>query len=61
MNIAVGSDHRGFQLKNDLVNLLRITKFPVMWIDVGCFSHERCNYPFFAKAVCEAVLKKQAD
>ena len=61
MNIAVGSDHRGFQLKNDLVNLLRITKFPVIWIDVGCFSQERCDYPVFAQSVCSAVLKKQAN
>ena len=61
MNIAIGADHRGFQLKHDLVNLLRIPNHPVLWKDVGCFSSERCSYPIFAKSVCDLVLSGQAE
>ena len=39
MKILIGSDHRGFDLKQELIT--GVTGI----IDIGCFSRERCDYP----------------
>lgn len=59
MKIAIGSDHRGFELKTFLQK-----NFPdksVSWIDVGCDSALRCDYPDFAKKVVEKIQAGDAD
>lgn len=53
--IALGSDHGGFELKQRLRSLLEGKGYAVL--DVGCHSKEACDYPDFAKAVAQAVLK----
>lgn len=56
LKIAIGSDHRGFDLKQKL-----ITAHPeYAWLDVGCYGHERVDYPDFAHKVCTAMFTKQA-
>ena len=63
MNIAIGTDHRGFALKNEIERLL--THMPdnkqIKWLDVGCFSDVYCDYPIAAKHVVDAIRNKQAD
>ncbi|MBT3456418.1 ribose 5-phosphate isomerase B [bacterium] len=61
MNIAIGTDHRGFSLKQNLVQLLRVPKVDLEWTDVGCFSQDCCDYPQFARLVCEKVLNGKVD
>jgi len=57
MKIAIGSDHRGYSQKNKIIQ--QITD--IEWIDVGCFSPERCDYPKYAKLVVNVIREKKAD
>lgn len=53
--IVLGSDHRGYRVKSQLVEFLRDRG--EMVVDAGPFSDERSDYPDFAKAVAEQVVK----
>lgn len=56
MKISIGSDHRGFILKQKIIeNLSTIT-----WIDAGADSEDRTDYPIYSKKVCENILSKRA-
>ena len=57
--IAVGSDHAGFQLKNQLIQWL--SDQGLTPIDCGGYSEESVDYPNIAEATCEKVLSKEAD
>lgn len=46
MKIAIGSDHGGFLLKEDLKKYLLDNGFDVE--DVGTYSQDSCHYPEFA-------------
>ncbi|GAA5112101.1 ribose 5-phosphate isomerase B [Orbus sasakiae] len=59
MKIAIGCDHVGIILKQDIVDFLKTKNIEV--IDFGANSTERTDYPIYAKAVAEAVTSKQAD
>ena len=59
MKIAICSDHRGYDLKNELVKKLLETD--IACDDYGCFNKERCDYPAFAFKVGEAVSKNECD
>jgi len=54
MKIAIGSDHAGFQLKQDIIKYLK-SRHEVK--DFGTFSSESCDFPDYARKVCEAVFK----
>ena len=58
MKIAVGCDHAGFPLKQEIAALLRKDHEVV---DVGAFSAEPSDYPDFAEAVGRAVLDGTAE
>ena len=51
MNIIIGSDHAGFELKKEIINSLKTINF----IDVGCKSKESVDYPDFAHLVAKEV------
>lgn len=57
MQIAVGSDHAGFQLKELLAEHLRAAGHEV--IDVGTGDTVSVDYPDFGRAVGEAVVTGQ--
>jgi ribose 5-phosphate isomerase B len=59
MNISIGADHGGFQLKVVLADYLRQLGHTVT--DLGTYSPEAVDYPDFAKAVALAVLDKKAE
>ncbi len=59
MKLAIGSDHRGYELKNKLLE--KLIKEGFACDDYGCFSEERCDYPVYSFKVAEAVSKKEAD
>jgi ribose 5-phosphate isomerase B len=52
--IAIGSDHGGLELKNQLIEHLEKKGFECR--DVGCYTSDSCDYPVYAKKVCEQVL-----
>lgn len=57
MNIYLGADHRGFQLKEDLQKYLESMGYSV--IDLGNEQYEENdNYPEFASKVAEKVSKE---
>lgn len=59
MKIAIGSDHAGFQLKQEIINYLTTKSISVE--DKGCYSIERADYPDFGHAVALAVLNKEVN
>jgi ribose 5-phosphate isomerase B len=59
MKIALASDHGGFLLKQEIIKYLKGKKHNI--IDVGCFSEESCDYPFFAYTAAKLVGTGKAD
>ncbi len=59
MKIAIGCDHGGFGVKNDVVELLQSMGHGVS--DHGCDSGQSVNYPDYAKIVCLDVENGTAD
>jgi ribose 5-phosphate isomerase B len=59
MRIAVGSDHRGFLIKQRVLSLLQ--KWQHQILDMGTNSAESTDYPDFALRVAEAVRHGEAD
>jgi ribose 5-phosphate isomerase B len=57
--IAIGSDHAGFRLKESLKQMLAGSGYTVE--DVGTHNEESCDYPDQALAVAEAVSGGRAD
>lgn len=56
--VAVGSDHGGFKLKGDVVELLRSIGCEVL--DVGTRDESPVDYPDFARAAAELVARGDA-
>ena len=57
--IAIGSDHVGYPLKEDLKRYLE--ELGYSYQDFGAHSAERTDYPLFAKEVTAAITSQQAD
>ena len=55
MKIALGSDHGGYALKCDIIQLLE--KLGHEYKDFGCYSTESCDYPDYAHPLAEAIEK----
>jgi ribose 5-phosphate isomerase B len=53
---AIGSDHRGFSLKQSIISALNEMDIPVE--DMGVFTEEATDYPLFAKSVAQMVSEK---
>lgn len=56
--IAIGSDHAGYNYKEDLISFLEGKGF--MFKDFGTHSKDSVDYPDFAHPVAEAVEKGEA-
>ena len=52
--IIIGSDHGGFNLKQEVIKRLNTLNYEVL--DLGCYTQESCDYPVIAKAVAKDVL-----
>lgn len=59
MKIALGSDHGGYKLKNEIISFLKENGYEIK--DFGTYSTESCDYPDFAEKVAEAVVSKEFD
>jgi ribose 5-phosphate isomerase B len=57
--IAIGSDHGGFDLKEELKGYLAAWGYTVL--DQGTTSREAVDYPDFAEAVANAVVRGDAS
>jgi len=59
MKIAIGSDHAGFKLKEQLKAFLTKKGFEVL--DKGCYSEESTDYPDYGEAVALEVKNQNCD
>ena len=59
MKIALGSDHGGYALKCDIIQLLE--KLGYEYEDFGCYSTVSCDYPIFGEAAARAVAEGKCD
>ncbi|MCF7870513.1 MAG: ribose 5-phosphate isomerase B [Candidatus Omnitrophica bacterium] len=59
MRIAFGCDHRGFKLKNILINYLENKGHKIL--DFGTFSKDSCDYPDYIYPAVSALANKKAD
>ena len=53
MSIAIGSDHAGFELKQQILDFFDVSK--ITCIDYGCYSMEQVDYPDLGIKVGQAV------
>ena len=59
MKIAIGSDHAGYKLKEEIKTFLKRKKIAVR--DFGTTSEESCDYPDFAYPAAKAVAAGKFD
>ncbi len=59
MKIAIGADHAGFSLKENLRQKLAEEGYEV--VDLGTGSAEPCDYPDFAQSVGRDVAQGRSD
>lgn len=59
MRIVIGSDHGGYELKNEIMKFLKEEKYDVH--DMGTHSKDSCDYPIIGFEVAKVVSDKKAD
>src|SRR4249919_3219244 len=59
MNLAIGSDHAGFEYKERIKSLL--TELGHRATDLGTHSTEPVDYPLFIRPVAEAVARGEFE
>ena len=57
--IAIGSDHGGYKLKEEIKKYF--DEKGMEYKDFGTYTEERTDYPIYAKKVAEAVQSKECD
>jgi ribose 5-phosphate isomerase B len=58
MKIAIGADHGGFHLKQEIISFLKNNCHAVT--DVGAHNDKPSDYPDFALAVADQIIRKKA-
>lgn len=56
LHLAIAADHRGFVLKQKLIEQQLFGDYMIVWHDCGASDSERSDYPLFAKKLCEQIL-----
>ena len=51
--IAIGCDHGGFALKQEVMR--HLDELGLAYKDFGTYSEESCDYPIYGEAVARAV------
>jgi ribose 5-phosphate isomerase B len=59
ITVVIGADHGGYALKKALIEFL--TSLGAGVVDAGTSSEEPCDYPDFAYAVAQTVVRGQAS
>ena len=57
--IAIGSDHGGFALKQEVMK--HLTARGIEFKDYGTYTTDSCDYPVYGEAVAKAVVSGEAD
>lgn len=59
MKVGIGSDHAGFEMKQELTGMLKEMGHEV--VDYGTLTNERCDYPVYGEKVANAVVVGEVD
>lgn len=59
IKIALGADHAGFELKEQLITYLKLHNNVIT--DKGCYCAERVDYPDYGHAVANCVINMEVD
>lgn len=59
LRIAIGSDHGGYEYKEQIVSHLKEKGYEC--VDVGTYSTDSCDYPIIARAVTTKIITGEAD
>lgn len=59
MKIAIASDHRGYEMKQELINYLKEQNYEVL--DLGTNSKESADYPKYGILLGKTIKNKKAD
>jgi len=59
MKIGIASDHRGFKLKNTLVEYLTEKGYSI--VDFGTYSRDSCDYPDYTYPAALAVKNRKVE
>jgi len=59
MRVGIASDHRGFKLKNVLIDFLKTKNVSV--VDYGTYSNEPCDYPDYVYPLVKAVRDRRVN
>ena len=57
--VVIGSDHGGFEYKEEIKKFLLEKGYKIM--DVGTNSKDSCDYPVFAKEAAKKIINGEAD
>lgn len=57
--LALGCDHGGFELKQEIIGYLEEYKIP--YKDFGCDSNKSVDYPIYARKVGKAIQSGECD
>ncbi len=57
--IALGCDHGGFALKQEIMAYL--TEKGYEFKDFGCYEEKSCDYPIYARAVTSAIKSGECE
>ena len=57
--IALGSDHGGFELKQEIMAYLKEKNIPFK--DYGTYSTESCDYADYAELACNAIVAGECE
>lgn len=57
--IAIGCDHGGYALKQEIIEHLKDRGLD--YKDYGCYSTEAVDYPVYAKAVANAIVSGECE
>ncbi|WP_026672796.1 ribose 5-phosphate isomerase B [Alkalihalobacterium bogoriense] len=59
MKVAIGSDHGGLQIKEEIKALM--DELGIAYEDVGCECTDSVDYPDYALPVCDKVVSNEVD
>ena len=57
--IALGSDHGGYGLKQEIIGYLE--EKGIEYRDYGCYDESPCDYPVFGKKAAQAVVSGECE
>lgn len=57
MKLYIGSDHGGFELKQELLKSWSQLGLDIKPTDIGCYTSDSVNYPDLAEKVCTQLIQ----